>query len=137
MKQIILPTILEFTRLVNDGFMKEKSLAKKVNQVPQYRTFARNLKVFQLLTTKHTHTHTHTHTHIYTHTKLALTKKIFVGAGEYMPLKICQLRGQFAIFAVEQDYYVRPKNLFLENEILRKLQTLKWRRHKNYGVILC
>ena len=94
MKQIILPTILEFTRLVIDSFMKENSLAQKGNQVPNTEGQPKNLKFSQSLTTRQTdrHTHTHTHTHTYTHThKHTHTqpsqKNIFLGGGQYMPWK--------------------------------------------------
>ena len=73
MKQIILPlTVLEFTRLVIDGFMEENGLApspKKEIRFPQYRRSPRNLKFSQPLATT------------YKEKVLAFTKKIFVGDG--------------------------------------------------------
>ena len=81
MKQIILPTILEFTRLVIDSFMKENSLAQKGNQVPNTEGQPKNLKFSQSLTTRQTDTHTHTHIHTHTHTHIALTKKYISGWG--------------------------------------------------------
>ena len=65
MKQIILPTILEFTRLVNDGFMKENSLAKKRKLGSPIQKVPKKFKLFpapNYKRQKHTHTHTHTHT---------------------------------------------------------------------------
>ena len=59
MKQIILSTILEFTRLVIDSFMRENSLAQKGNQVPNTEDQPKNLKFSQSLTTRQTDTHTH------------------------------------------------------------------------------
>ena len=73
MKQIILPlTVLEFTRLVIDGFMEENGLApspKKEIRFPQYRRSPRNL------------TFSHPVATTYKEKVLALTKKIFVGEG--------------------------------------------------------
>ena len=61
MKQIILPTILEFTRLVNDGFMKENSLAKKGKLGSPIQKVPKKFKLFPAPNYK-THKHTHTHT---------------------------------------------------------------------------
>ena len=86
MKQIILPTILEFTRLVNDGFMKENSLAKKRKLGSPIQKVPKKFKLFpapNYKRQKHTHTHTHTHT------QFSPTKKILVGVVEYVPWKIC------------------------------------------------
>ena len=56
-----MPTILEFTRLVNDGFMKENSLAKKGKLGSPIQKVPKKFKLFPAPNYK-THKHTHTHT---------------------------------------------------------------------------
>ena len=77
-----MPTILQFTRLVIVGFMRENSIAPK-------RYLKNVLKKFEIFATPDYLMHTHTHTHTHTLKKKPSQKKIFTRGKKYMPWKIC------------------------------------------------